>query len=84
MKRRTDKPWLRKDALPCPKCGRQVSFFPQSGGLGTGDITIYFVQCKCGLKVRDLGSKLSGAMQGAVRHWNRLVRSGVISAGTAK
>lgn len=67
-------PSAKKGVTPLPcHCGRSVTVFPQEGGRGSGDLTSYYVKCKCGVNVRNLST--DGTKRSAVRQWNRIVGS---------
>jgi hypothetical protein len=66
---------------PCPHCGSAVSIFPSMGGRGTGEFTVYQVECQnagCQFIVKELGGVVSGAKASAIRQYNKLRKTGAI------
>lgn len=58
---------------PCPHCGGEVIFWQDSGGRGTGGITLYSARCKDNyndiILATDLGT--DGTKRSAIRSWDR-------------
>jgi hypothetical protein len=63
---------MKVEPAPCV-CGKQVAVIPQEGGRGTGELTVYLVNCECGIQERDLGYR-DGTRRAATRDWNRIVK----------
>ena len=77
-RKETFREWLARVGQkiePCPRCHEDaIIVHPESGGLGSGDMTSYAAFCKhCGHSIDCLGS--DGSLRSAVRHWNKIARS---------